>query len=90
MATDEVPGPIPATFLLAGGSYDKPLREVRPGFLSVLSSEAEPVAKIAPPLTGVIGTSHGTGPLAFRSGQSARGPRARQSHLARTFRPRPR
>ena len=55
MATAEVPGPIPATFLLAGGSYDKPLRQVQPGFLSVLSLEAEPAAKIVPPLSGVTG-----------------------------------
>ncbi len=55
MATAEVPGPIPATFLLAGGSYDKPLRQVQPGFLSVLSAEAEPAAKIAAPLSGVTG-----------------------------------
>jgi hypothetical protein len=55
MATAEVPGPIPATFLLAGGSYDKPLREVQPGFLSVLSELPEPAAKIAPPLAGVTG-----------------------------------
>ncbi len=55
MATDEVPGPIPATFLLAGGSYDKPLREVKPGFLSALSPEAEPAATIVPPLAGVTG-----------------------------------
>ena len=40
MATAEVPGPIPATYLLAGGSYDKPIREVHPGFLSVLSRRA--------------------------------------------------
>lgn len=55
MATAEVAGPIPATFLLAGGSYNKPLREVQPGFLSVLSAEAEPAAKIVPPPSGVTG-----------------------------------
>jgi hypothetical protein len=55
MATAEVPGPIPATFLLAGGSYNKPLREVQPGFLSVLYQEAEPAAKIVAPLSGVTG-----------------------------------
>ena len=55
MATVEVPGPIPATFLNAGGSYDKPLREVQPGFLSVLFRESEPVAKIVPPRDGVLG-----------------------------------
>jgi hypothetical protein len=55
MATAEVPGPIPATFLNAGGSYDKPLREVRPGFLSVLFRESEPTAKIVPPRDGAIG-----------------------------------
>jgi hypothetical protein len=55
MATAEVPGPVPATFLLAGGSYNKPLREVQPGFLSVLFPEPEPAAKIAAPRTGVTG-----------------------------------
>ncbi len=55
MATVEGPGPIPATFLNAGGSYDKPLREVRPGFLSVLFHEAEPTAKIVPPRAGATG-----------------------------------
>lgn len=55
MATAEVPGPVPKTFLLAGGSYDKPIREVQPGFLSVLSDAPEPVAKITPPLAGVTG-----------------------------------
>jgi Protein of unknown function (DUF1553)/Protein of unknown function (DUF1549) len=55
MATAEVPGPIPATYLLAGGSYDKPLREVRPGFLSALSQAPEPAAKVVPPLAGVSG-----------------------------------
>ncbi len=55
MATVEVPGPIPATYLNAGGSYDKPIREVRPGFLSVLDREPEPAAKIVPPRAGVDG-----------------------------------
>jgi hypothetical protein len=55
MATAEVPGPIPKTFLLAGGSYDKPLREVQPGFLSVLSQSPESAAKVAVPLAGVSG-----------------------------------
>jgi hypothetical protein len=55
MATVEVAGPTPPTFLNAGGSYDKPLREVRPGFLSVLFREAEPTAKIVPPREGVSG-----------------------------------
>jgi hypothetical protein len=55
MATVEVAGPIPATFLNAGGSYDKPIREVQPGYLSVLFREAEPAAKIAPPRDGVVG-----------------------------------
>jgi Protein of unknown function (DUF1553)/Protein of unknown function (DUF1549) len=55
MAMVEVPGRIPATFLNASGSYDKPIREVRPGFLSVLYREAEPVARIAPPRDGVDG-----------------------------------
>jgi hypothetical protein len=55
MATTEVAGPIPATFLLAGGSYNKPLREVQPGFLSVLFPEPEPAAKIAAPRSGVTG-----------------------------------
>jgi hypothetical protein len=55
MATVEVGGPIPATFLNAGGSYDKPVREVQPGFLSVLFRESEPLAKIVPPREGVVG-----------------------------------
>jgi hypothetical protein len=55
MATVEIPGPTPVTFLNAGGSYDKPLREVRPGYLSVLFRESEPKAKIVPPREGVIG-----------------------------------
>ncbi|HEV3344827.1 MAG TPA: DUF1553 domain-containing protein, partial [Pirellulales bacterium] len=38
-----------------GGSYDKPVREVQPGFLSVLFRESEPAAKIAPPRDGVPG-----------------------------------
>ncbi|HEV3300192.1 MAG TPA: DUF1549 and DUF1553 domain-containing protein [Planctomycetaceae bacterium] len=55
MATVEFGGPVPATFLNAGGSYDKPVREVQPGFLSVLFRESEPLAKIAPPREGVVG-----------------------------------
>jgi hypothetical protein len=55
MAAVEVPGPIPPTFLNAGGSYDKPLREVRPGFLSVLFRKAEPTARIVPPRAGATG-----------------------------------
>jgi hypothetical protein len=55
MATVEVAGPIPPTFLNAGGSYDKPVREVRPGFLSVLFRESEPAARIVPPRDGVPG-----------------------------------
>jgi hypothetical protein len=55
MATVEIPGPVPATFLNAGGSYEKPIREVQPGFLSVLFREAEPAAKIVPPRDGVLG-----------------------------------
>ena len=55
MATVEVGGPIPPTFLNAGGSYDKPVREVQPGFLSVLFRESEPAAKIVPPRDGVPG-----------------------------------
>jgi hypothetical protein len=55
MATVEIPGPMPVTFLNAGGSYDKPLREVQPGYLSVLFRESEPKAKIVPPRAGVVG-----------------------------------
>jgi hypothetical protein len=55
MATTEIPSPIPATFLLAGGSYNKPLREVQPGFLSALFSDPEPPAKIVTPRAGVTG-----------------------------------
>jgi hypothetical protein len=55
MATVEVAGSIPPTFLNAGGSYDKPVREVRPGFLSVLFRESEPAAKIVPPRDGAVG-----------------------------------
>jgi hypothetical protein len=55
MATVEIPGPIPATFLNAGGSYEKPVREVQPGFLSVLDRDREPAAKIIPPRAGVDG-----------------------------------
>jgi hypothetical protein len=55
LSTIEVSGPIPSTFLLAGGSYDKPVREVRPGFLSVLFREPEPVAAIVPSRRGGSG-----------------------------------
>ena len=36
MVAGEIQAEPPRTFLLAGGSYDKPLTEVMPGFLSVL------------------------------------------------------
>jgi hypothetical protein len=55
MATVEVAGPIPASFLNAGGSYDKPIREVQPGYLSVLFREVEPAAKMVSPREGVVG-----------------------------------
>lgn len=47
----------PLTHLLAGGAYTKPLEEVQPGFLSVLSpgaSSAAPAA-IVPPRPGTTG-----------------------------------
>src|SRR5262249_6992026 len=39
MVVEELTDAPPATHRLAGGSYDKPLEEVSPGFLSVLRSE---------------------------------------------------
>jgi hypothetical protein len=39
----------PATHRLAGGSYDKPLEEVAPGFLSVLFAEGNALAHVASP-----------------------------------------
>jgi hypothetical protein len=39
----------PQTFLLAAGSYDKPVTEVEPGFLSILSTSENTTAAIAAP-----------------------------------------
>ena len=89
MATAEVPGPIPATYLLAGGSYDKPLREVRPGFLSAaLARTPEPAAKVVPAARRHIGSPQYARSLDHRFRESARGSSDRQSHLAGTLRPR--
>lgn len=53
-ATGTIDGPqTPPTFLLAGGSYDKPLEEVQPGFLSAVSEQS--TAEIVAPRAGVTG-----------------------------------
>ncbi|HEY2252547.1 MAG TPA: DUF1549 and DUF1553 domain-containing protein [Planctomycetaceae bacterium] len=39
----------PATHRLAGGSYDKPLEEVTPGFLSILFDESDAAARVESP-----------------------------------------
>ena len=53
-ATATVDGPeTPKTFLLAGGSYDKHLEEVQPGFLSAVSTES--AATISAPRPGTTG-----------------------------------
>lgn len=53
-ATGTIDGPqTPPTYLLAGGSYDKPLEEVQPGFLSAVSEH--PAATIVSPRPGVTG-----------------------------------
>jgi len=55
MAAAEIPSSIPPTFLLAAGTYNKPVREVQPGFLSVMYNDPEPAAKITSPRKGVSG-----------------------------------
>ena len=53
-ATGAVDGPeTPKTYLLAGGSYDKFLEEVQPGFLSAVSENS--TATITPPRAGTSG-----------------------------------
>lgn len=53
-ATTTVDGPdTPKTFLLAGGSYNKPRDEIQPGFLSAISEVS--VATISPPRPGTTG-----------------------------------
>jgi hypothetical protein len=52
----------PTTHRLAGGSYDKPMEEVTPGFLSVLFSESAG-------LTGNIGQAHVESPHSRTSGR---------------------
>lgn len=53
-ATTAVDGPeTPKTYLLDGGSYDKHLEEVQPGFLSAVSTQT--TATITPPRTGTTG-----------------------------------
>lgn len=44
---------MPKTYLLAGGSYDKHLDELQPGFLSVISGSTD--ATISPPRPGTTG-----------------------------------
>jgi len=39
----------PATHRMAGGSYDKPLEEVTPGFLSILFAESDAAARVEAP-----------------------------------------
>lgn len=52
--TSTVDGPeTPKTWLLAGGSYDKHLQELQPGFLSAISDVTE--ATISPPRPGTTG-----------------------------------
>jgi len=53
-ATGTVDGPeTPKTYLLAGGSYDKFLEEVQPGFLSAVSElSAAPITSPRPGVTG--------------------------------------
>ncbi len=53
-ATGTIDGPeTPKTYLLAGGSYDKYLEEVQPGFLSAVSDVTS--ATITPPRPGTTG-----------------------------------
>jgi hypothetical protein len=49
MIVEELTATPPATHRLAGGSYDKPLEEVTPGFLSVLSPSGGADAPIVAP-----------------------------------------
>ncbi len=53
-ATGTIDGPeTPKTYLLAGGTYDKYLEEVQPGFLSAVSNVS--TATLAPPRPGTTG-----------------------------------
>jgi hypothetical protein len=49
MSVGEQPEDMPKTHLLAGGSYNKPIRELQPGFLSALDGATERPADIVPP-----------------------------------------
>lgn len=49
MIVEELTTDPPATHRLAGGSYDKPLEEVTPGFLSVLFRSGDGAAQVVPP-----------------------------------------
>ncbi len=49
MIVEELTDAPPATFRLAAGSYDKPLEEVPPGFLSVLFPSADSDAQVVAP-----------------------------------------
>lgn len=49
MIVGELQAVPPPTHRLAGGSYDKPLEEVSPGYLSVLCGEAGSTAEVAAP-----------------------------------------
>ena len=49
MVAGEIASSPPATYRLAGGSYDKPADEVAPGFLSILYTDSDSDAQVVPP-----------------------------------------
>jgi hypothetical protein len=55
MSVGEQPEHMPKTHLLAGGSYNKPLRELQPGFLSALDGATERPVDVVPPRPGTSG-----------------------------------
>ncbi|MBW3539374.1 MAG: DUF1549 and DUF1553 domain-containing protein [Planctomycetes bacterium] len=55
MATVEMQSEPPPTHLLAGGSYEWPIDELQPAFVSILSRESALAAKIEPPRPGTSG-----------------------------------
>jgi hypothetical protein len=55
MATVELPSGPPKTHLLDGGSHNKPLKELQPGFLSVTLPKPNLPAKIRSPRLGTSG-----------------------------------
>jgi hypothetical protein len=55
MASVEIEDSMPPTHLLAGGSYNKPLQELQPGFLQIVRPDESNLATIEPPRPGTSG-----------------------------------